>query len=49
MTKLEQAVKRTCEDVMRVYCEDCPFNVRTEDESVCAVGKPYMWDGGDKE
>ena len=47
MTRLEQAVKRTCIEVMRVCCEDCPFCV--EDEAVCAVGEPYMWEDGDAE
>lgn len=49
MTRLEQAVKRTCADVMRVCCEDCPFSVRTDDGTVCAVGEPYMWEGGAEE
>lgn len=49
MTRLEQAVKRTCVNVMRVCCEDCPFNICTDGGTVCAVGEPYMWEDGDAE
>lgn len=49
MTRLEQAVKRMCMDVMCVCCKDCPFNVCVDDGTVCAVGEPYMWEGGEQE